>query len=269
MNPQARERLRKISTKVGVEIFQTPRVLEFEVAQALRDLPAERDALIAALKQDCIEPLRTNPGQLDALIGELTKKTKLEQADAVWALESWRDLIPGVRSKTLDTGDAYLAHEKTKGMSYRPPTREQFARSGLIAGVLAGVLVGAFWGGVKAISLGRPISRTVDAYSYNRFDRMQLGSRSPMYQRTRVDLEFTGPSIIAWLGWIVAGGLIGTVAGGTAALYLSRGSMRFVGGYSGAVVGAIAGLMTGHRLVHVAPLHGSTSDMFAQALASI
>ena len=83
-------------------------------------------------------------------------------------------------------------------------------------------------------------------------------------------LKFTDRSIIAWLGWIVAGGLIGVVVGGTSALYLTKGSMKLVGGYSGAVVGAVAGLLTGHRLVFLSAYHGaSVSDIFAQALMSL
>jgi hypothetical protein len=272
MNPIARDRLRELITASGVEVFQTPRVLEVQVSQALHDLPAERDALVQALRHGFVESIRKEPTEIARLAGEMKTRTGMTEADTGWALESWRELMHGVRSKSLNRADAYLAHEKTRGMSFRPPTRDQFGRSGIIAGILAGLLVGAFWGGVKAVSLGRTIHRAYTVDSYRGYNSMQVAYRggNPQYQRYTLDLEFTEKGIVAWLGWIVAGALIGSVAGGTSALYLSHGSMKFVGGYSGAIVGAVAGLANGQRLIHIGPVHGASfSDIFAQALASV
>jgi hypothetical protein len=271
MNPQARERIQELITEYGVAAFQTPRVLEFHLAQRLHDLPEERDALLASLKQGYVDQIRQGNCALDEMARELTTKCKLDEAQALWALETWRELAHGVRSKSLNRGDAYLSYNKTTGMSFRPPTRDQFARSGLIAGIIAGVLVGAFWGGVKAVSLGRPVTRTTYVVNqYDQYDQYSSRYRSPRYQRQTVDLQFTPESGFAWLGWIVAGALIGSVAGGTSAIYMTQGSMKFVGGYSGAIVGAIAGLMTGHRLVYVNGYRdASASDIFAQAITSL
>jgi hypothetical protein len=275
MNQQARERMRELITEYGVAAFQTPRVLEFYIAQKLHDLPQERDALLATLKQGCVDDIRKGNCQLDVMARQLTKKVRLEEGEALWALETWRELAHGVRSNSLNRGDAYLSYNKTTGMSYRPPTREQFARAGLLAGIIAGLLVGAFWGGVKAVSLARPVARTVAVYDRysdydDDFDGGYVSYGSPTYQRQTFDLRFTERSAIAWVGWLVAGALIGAVAGGTSALYMSQGSMKFVGGYSGAIVGAVAGLMTGHRLItHTMYRGASASDIFAQALISL
>src|SRR5438128_9257621 len=153
MNQQARERVRELINEYGVAAFQTPKVLEFQLGQKLHDLPQERDALLKTLRGGYVDQIRKGNAQLDVMARELNKKTGLDEGEALWALESWRELAHGVRSKTLNRGDAYLAYNKTTGMSYKPPTREEFARAGLFAGIIAGVLVGAFWGGVKAISL--------------------------------------------------------------------------------------------------------------------
>ena len=270
MNHQARERMRELVAEYGVATFQTPRMLEFHVSQKLHDLPQERDALLATLKGGYVDRIRKGEVQLDVMAQEVNKKAKLEDGAAIWALETWRELAHGVRSKSLNKGDAYLAYNKTTGMSYRPPTRDQFARAGLIAGIIAGVLVGIFWGGVKAVSLARPVSRTVAVYDhYDHQDHYEYYG-SPTYQRRTFDLKFTQRSMIAWFGWIVAGGLIGAVAGGTSALYLSQGSMKFVGGYSGAIVGSVAGLMTGHRLIaHASYQGGAPADIFTQLLISL
>src|SRR5262245_1581547 len=275
MNNLARERMKELITEYGVAAFQTPRVLEFQVTSKLHDLPAERNALLAVLKHGCMDEIRKGNIEIPTLAQQIAEKRKLAYDDVVWGLETWRELAHGVRSKSLNKGDAYLSYNKTTGMSFRPPTRDQFARSGVMAGIIAGLLVGAFWGGVKAVSLARPVSRTVAVYNHNRgayydsHDYYDYGG-SPTYTRRTVDLKFTQESAIAWLGWIVAGALIGMVAGGTAALFLSKGSMRFVGGYSGAVVGSIAGLMTGHRLVFHSSYHGASGqDIFTQLLISL
>jgi hypothetical protein len=279
MNQSARERMRELVNEYGVAAFQTPRVLEFQVSQKLHDLPAERDVLLAALKNGCVDEIRKGNCQLDVMAKDLVDKKKIDPDGALWALETWRELAHGVRSKSLNKGDAYLSYNKTTGMSFRPPTREQFARSGLFAGIIAGLLVGAFWGGVKAVSLGRPVTHSVmlydqsyshRSYGHQRYDSDYYTYGSPTYTRRTVDLKFTQESVIAWLGWIAAGSLIGAVAGGTAALYMSKGSMRFVGGYSGAIVGSIAGLMTGHRLITHSLYQGaSASDVFTQLLISL
>lgn len=269
MDPQARERITKLISEYGVAAFETPRVLEFQITQALHDLPAERTALVMALKQGHVDKIRRGQGDPLQMAQEMADKG-IAFDDARWALDTWRSVAHGVRSQSLKRGDAYLAYNKTTGMSYRPPTREQFARSGIIAGIIAGVLVGAFWGGVKAVSLARPVSRTVASYDYEHdYETAYVSYGSPTYRRHTVDLKFTDKSIKAWLGWIVAGGIIGAVVGGTSALYLSSGSTKFVGGYSGAVVGSVAGIMTGHRLLSVGGYGGSTSDAFAQVLGGL
>ncbi len=268
MNNQARDRLRELIAQYGTAAFQTPHVLQFQVGQALQDMPDERNALVAALKLGFVDQIRAEPAALERLAGEFKAKSELSESQATWALESWRELVFGVRSKSLDRGDAYFAHEKTKGISYRPPTREQFGRAGLIAGILAGLLVGAFWGGVKAVSLGKPIHRSYGSSAYGDHESLNYAYNGGRYYGHRTDLQFTNKGIVAWLGWIVAGGLIGSVVGGTSALYLSHGSMKFVGGYSGAVVGAVAGLANGHWIIQMAPAHtGAFSDILAQALA--
>jgi hypothetical protein len=271
MNGQARERMRELVTEYGVAAFQTPRMLQFHVTQKLHDLPAERDALLTVLKHGCIDEIRKGNCEFQTMAKELVEKKKMDPDAAMWALETWRDLAHGVRSKSLNKGDAYLSYNKTTGMSFRPPTREQFARQGLIAGIVAGLLVGAFWGGVKAVSLARPMSRQVATYGrYGHDYDSEYGYGSPTYTRRTYDLKFTEESAIAWLGWLVAGSMIGLVAGGTSALYMTKGSRRFVGGYSGAVVGSIAGLLTGHRLVTHSAYHGAAaSDVFTQILISL
>jgi len=272
MDPQARERVTKLIAEFGGAAFQTPRVLEFQVSQALQDLPIEREALVLALKQGHVDQLRRGQGDPAAMVREMAAKG-IDENVARWALDTWRSVAHGVRSATLKKGDAYLAYNKTTGMSYRPPTREQFARGGMIVGVLVGVLVGAFWGGVKAISLARPVTKSVATYdgyaTYGDDFESEYEYGSPTYQQQRVDLKFTQASMVAWLGWLIAGGLIGAVAGGTSALYLTGGSTKFVGGYSGALVGVIGGLMTGHRLIAIGGYGGSFSDQFAQVLGSV
>ena len=278
MNSQARERLRDLIAESSNGLLDTPRVLAFQVSQKLVDLPGERDALLAALNKGFVQKLRAGHAALDELAAEMSRATKLNQEDARWALESWAEVAGGVRSKSLDAADLYSPWAKTKNLSYRPPTAEQFARSGLIAGIIAGVLVGAFWGGVKALSLAKPIrGYAYSGYQYggdfddgDDYENSYSSSRGYYSSRQTIDYKFTKQSIVAWLGWIISGGLIGCVVGGTSALYLSGGNMRFVGGYSGAVVGALAGLMNGHRLITVgATRAASMSDMFAQAIAGI
>src|SRR5205085_9176254 len=129
MNGQARERMRELVTEYGVAAFQTPRVLEFQVAAKLKDLPAERDALLTVLKTGRMDDIRRGTVELPVMAKELVEKKKLDHDAAVWALETWRELAHGVRSKSLNKGDAYLSYNKTTGMSFRPPTREQLARS--------------------------------------------------------------------------------------------------------------------------------------------
>ncbi len=280
MNSQARQRLRDLIASTGNGILETPRVLSFQVGQILNDLPAERDALLEALNKGFVQKLRGGHVALDGMAAELSQATKLTPEVARWALESWAEVAGGVRSKTLDAADQFSPWAKTKGLSYRPPTKEQFARSGLIAGIIAGLLVGLFWGGVKALSLAKPIHQHGSSRNYDYCDNSAYDEDDSDYTRDRptylyssrhnIDHKFTQKSIIAWLGWIVAGGLIGCVIGGTSALYLDGGSMRFVGGFSGAAVGALAGLMNGHRLVMIGSAHAqSVSDRFAQALAGI
>jgi hypothetical protein len=278
MNSQARDKLRDLIASTGNAALDTPRVLAFQLGQTLAEMPAERDVLLAALNKGFIEKLRGKHVGLDGLAEEMSRTTNLKQEDARWALESWAEVVGGVRSKTLDKADDFSPWAKTKGLSYRPPTAEQFARSGLIAGIIAGVLVGALWGGVKALSLARPIhgyahSRTYNyPQSSNSFDEFDHSYSSGSYYGSRqtIDYKFTRPSIIAWLGWIVAGGLIGCVVGGTSALYLSGGNMRWVGGYSGAAVGALAGLMNGHRLISMGSAQNpSLTDTFADATVGL
>ena len=278
MNAQARDRLREMIANNGTAALDTPRVLAFQIGQALGDLPEEREALLAALNQGFVKRLRGGGRiPLDALADEMGQKSKITPEQARWALDSWLEVVNGVRSKTLDKADDFSPWAKTKGLSYRPPTAEQFARSGLIAGIIAGLLVGLFWGGVKALSLAKPIHH-VSAYDYgysgDHDDDFEYSSRRSSYAHVRsrraMDYEFTSKSLIAWAGWIVAGGLIGCVIGGTSAVYLSGGNMRFVGGYSGAAVGAMAGLANGHRLFTIGGgPSGSLSDAVAQAIAGI
>lgn len=280
MNSQARDRIRELISNSGNAVLDTPRVLAFQVGQALRDMPAERDALLAALNQGFVQKLRGGHVALDGLAEEMSRATKLNHEDARWALATWAEVAGGVRSKTRDAADQFSPWAKTKNLSYRPPTAEQFARSGLIAGVIAGLLVGLFWGGVKALSLAKPIHGYSSAQSEYVGDYEDAGDYDDSYQyqsrhnffssRHTIDYKFTKQSIVAWLGWIVSGALIGCVVGGTSALYLTGGNMRFVGGYSGAVVGALAGLMNGHRLVTIGPAQPAMlSDVFAQAIAGI
>src|SRR5262249_52433363 len=125
MNSQARERMRELVTEYGVAAFQTPRVLEFQVATKLHDLPAERDALLAVLKHGCIDDIRRGTCEFPTLAKQVSEKRKIDYDAAVWGLETWRELAHGVRSKSLNKGDAYLSYNKTTGMSFRPPTREQ------------------------------------------------------------------------------------------------------------------------------------------------
>jgi hypothetical protein len=276
MNSQARDKLRDLIASTSNAAFDTPRVLAFQVSQKLSEMPAERDALLAALNKGFVQKMRGKHVGLDGLAEELSRATELTQQDARWALESWAEVVGGVRSKTLDAADNFSPWAKTKGLSYRPPTAEQFARSGIIAGIIAGLLVGAFWGGVKAVSLARPIHGYAYSHSYNypssSYDEYdQYYSNSSYYGSSRtIDYKFTQKSIIAWLGWIVAGALIGCVVGGTSALYLSGGNMRWVGGYSGAAVGALAGLMNGGRLVAMGSIQNpSLSDKLAEAVTGI
>src|SRR5262245_8156527 len=134
MNSQAREKLSELIAATGNAILDTPRVLAFQVSQNLSDLPAERDAILAALNKGFVQKMRGKHVGLDGLAAELSQATNLNQEDARWALESWAEVVGGVRSKTLNTADNFSPWAKTKGLSYRPPTAEQFARSGIFAG---------------------------------------------------------------------------------------------------------------------------------------
>ena len=74
MNSQARERMREHISEYCVAAFQTPRVLEFQVATKLQDLPAERDALLAVLKSGRMDDIRRGTVELPALAKELVDK---------------------------------------------------------------------------------------------------------------------------------------------------------------------------------------------------
>src|SRR5262245_20691958 len=113
MNAQARDRMRELITEYGVAAFQTPRVLEFQVASKLHDLPAERDALLAVLKSGRMDDIRRGTVELPVLAKELVEKKKIDYDAAAWAVDTWRELAHGVRSKSLNKGDAYLSYNKT------------------------------------------------------------------------------------------------------------------------------------------------------------
>ena len=62
-----------------------------DAADLVQDLPQERDALLKTLRGGYVDQIRKGNAQLDVMARELNKKTGLDEGEALWALESWRE----------------------------------------------------------------------------------------------------------------------------------------------------------------------------------
>lgn len=99
MDDQARAVLAQVIATYSLAVCRTPRSCEMFLNQALADYPAERRALIAALRTgvvaDLIDPApEARWDELEAAgVRKLQTEGGLEEADARWTVESWGRVI--------------------------------------------------------------------------------------------------------------------------------------------------------------------------------